>query len=238
MPIYTYACRFCGARADRLFAHAQRPASLLCACAGEMALTIAATAPPVIAGRPGAREGTRTTSDAREGYVTTYASTTAIVREKGSAPVLVDWRCPAADCGERFHDVYDTKPAVRPPCPKCGATSEEVLGVPGADWFTMMYGATGGYYDQGLGCWLNSAAHRRQVMDERGLVEYGEVGEIHDDARRKQNERADREDGVIREMLRGYEHGPDAAAMKTARDRGEVQDWRWAIDAVGGLDKG
>lgn len=237
MPIYPYACAVCGARRDEMFRHAERPDTLLCACGGQMARGLATTAPPIVAGRAGPREGTRTPSASREGYVTTYESASVAVHEKGHGLALVYWRCPAADCGHRFDDVYDEKPAAPPACPECGAAVVEVVGVPDVDWFTKQYGASGGYFDRGLGCQVNSAAHRRQIMAERGLVEYGEVGDIHDDARRKWSERADRENTAVREMLRGYEHGPDAAAMKQARDRGDVNDWSWAVEAVGGLDK-
>lgn len=237
MPLYPYACTYCGAHRDELFHHANRPTTLLCTCGAEMALGLSATAPPTITGRHGAREGTRTSGATREGFTTTLDTPSLVVRVKGAALTLIDWRCPAAGCGHRFHDVYEERPDVAPPCPQCGTTTVEQIGVPDVDWFTKMYGASGGYFDQGLGCHVHSLAHRRKLMEERGLVEYGEVGEIHDDANRKWNERARKEDAVMRDMLRGYEHGPDAATMKLARDRGEVQPWQWAIDAVGGLDK-
>ena len=232
MPLYAYRCPS-GHTVDLLRKMSEADEPTTCTCGAPMTRGVSMTAPIVVAGRSGPREGTfSATTDA---FTTTFESDTVRVREKGSAPVVADWKCTA--CAHTWHDVYDTKPEASPSCTECGASTVEVPGIPDLDWFTKQYAATGGYFDKGLGRWITSLAHRRAVMDELGVVEMGEVGDITEDYQRRKRARADEEDREVRNMLRGFEHGPEAAGLKTARDRGQIKPWDWAIDAVGGLDK-
>lgn len=231
MPLLTYRCPS-GHAFDHLHRSGERPETLPCACGGVASRTIAVPSSPVVAGRKGPREGVRVSGGEREGFTVVEETERLVVREKGGGLTLVDWRC---DGGHTWFDTYTAKPETPPPCATCGLPGREITGVPDVDWFTKLYGASGGYMDRGLGCWVRSLEHRREIMNARGLVEYGEVGDVHEAWQRKDSEQAQSEKDAMREMLRGMEHGPDAATLKTARDRGQVLDWEWAERAVGGL---
>jgi hypothetical protein len=169
----------------------------------------------------------------RDGYRVLEETDALVVRQKGDAPTLVDWLCPD---GHAQSEVYDTAPTTGPACPTCGKATTAKVGVPSVDWFTAAgYHMTGGYYDNGLGCWITSIAHRKQVMAQQGLQEGSDdYGDTRRQVERKL--RADAEDEVVREMLQDCEHGPEAAETKKMRDQGLVPDWRWAVEQVGGLD--
>lgn len=236
MPLYEYRCDACGKMNLEVCSFAERPASLSCSCDGTARLAVPRVAPAVVTGRRGSREGVRVASTERTGFDTVYEDDKIVVHEKGHGLVLVYWAC--TSCDHTFDDVYEAKPAEPPPCPTCGAACREVLGVPEMDWFTKQYGATGGYYDRGLGVWVTSLQHRREVMAEQGLVEYGEVGdEVHEKYQHKLKLKAQKEDAEMREMFRSVETGPDAAELKRARDDGRVKDWSPWIEALGGLDE-
>jgi hypothetical protein len=158
------------------------------------------------------------------------------VRVKGASCTLADYRCSDETCTTTWFEVWDgDKPAEGPPCPTCSRVSVEVVGIPSGGWFT------GRYFDRGLGMWIESIAHRRAVMAELGLVEAGEVdqpgsaGAFHD-WRQKDLAQAEVERLTVRDMLRGFESGPDSAGLKRARDNGLVKDWSGLIEDVGGLD--
>ncbi len=162
-------------------------------------------------------------------FKVTHETPTFRIRERGSAPVMTDWKCAA---GHVHFTVAETKPDA-PPCETCGEPTTEVVGMPNAridDDYPR--------WDQGLGCRLESAAHRKRLMDERGLVSVADVGEFDVDAQaRKASERIRREDAEVRDLLIGFEHGPDSAQLKAARDRGEIKDWApWIASLPGGLD--
>ena len=233
MPLLTASCAACATPIDYL--SPREPMPERCACGGTMrpAITTPGLVGVAVARGSRARVGTRPEITATAGVRVTEETATFRVREKGTSAVLVDWRCTA--CAVAWFDTYAERPATPPPCQTCGGLAEEVLGVPDAGWFEKEH--PHGYFDQGLGCFVRSRAHRRQIMEERGLIELGECGDVSDDLNRKRSDQARCEDEEVRGMLRGMEHGEGSAALKHARDRGEILPWDWAIDAVGGLDK-
>jgi hypothetical protein len=222
MPLLSTHCPACPTTIDYLSPKEPRPTH--CPTCGS-ALLDAVTAPGA-----GYVQGTSTPggwakpSGDREGFDTTYESTTLIVREKGAASVVIDWRC---SCGAKSWDVYDRRPDTPPICPDCHNPMREVVGVPKMDWIT----ERGGYYDNGLGCWITSKAHREQVMRQLGVREYDESEHLR--AQMDQKIKDDAEDEEVRAMVQSMESGEDAAVLKQARDQGQVADWGWAAKDLG-----
>lgn len=224
MPLYDYTCTTCGHVTTEL--QKQRATEVACAaCRASAYYTPGATAAPVVPG--GAREGIRLeTSPRGAGYRVTHETDTLIVREKGVGLTHYDFRCVN---GHDHGDDLMEKPTVPPDCPVCGAMSNHVvLAVADAGWFEK----EGPYFDVGLGRYVESREHRRRIMKELGVVEHDWKSDIENQIR-ADSVRAAEEDAVVREMLMGYEYGPDAAELKRARDRGEVEDWTEHAKALG-----
>ena len=237
MPLYGYTCPSCGSTLDALvrMSDADRPQACR-SCGAAMAKDVSKVAAGIVAGHRGPGEGPRRESGAApKGSTILMETPTTIVRSRGNGMILVDYHCDR--CAKDDVHVFERERPAELTCETCGDPVDEIIGMPSVDWFTKQYAAAGGYFDRGLGCFVTSAGHRRQIMAERNLVEFGDVGEIHEDYQRKKRQEAAESDAEIRGMLRGFETGPDAAAMKLARDRGTIQPWDWAVEAVGGLDR-
>lgn len=132
------------------------------------------------------------------------------------------YRCPA---GHTHDALVSGHPPTRP-CEMCGAEARSVVTaatfhIPGS---RITRDSVNGAYDPGLGRHIRDEAHRQEVMRELGVVE-ASWGGMMEDQRRNDSVRDAHDDQVVREMLQGMEHGPDAAALKTARDQGRVLDW-------------
>jgi putative FmdB family regulatory protein len=77
------------------------------------------------------------------------------------------------------------------------------------------------YFDKGLGCWLKSKAHRRQVCKERGLVPVG--GDYDFDKQASKQASTDEKNQKGWEALNDkYENSPAFKKYRIARDKGMI----------------
>lgn len=103
--------------------------------------------------------------------------------------------------------------AALPACPECGAATKRVMGVPTAESMLQFP-----RYDKGLGLVLESEAHRRRVMKERGLVEAGDYDE---DRIMSAIEREQAEDTkVFDDYVDRLENSPEYRDFRILRDKG------------------
>lgn len=221
MPIRSYRCPV--QHETAILIKGDYPDHIDCdTCGLPASYTLGAPAPARVTGtatplRPGPGHA--------DGYTTTYESPTFIVREKGKGLTHADYSCPNA---HTWGDDYEDIPPVSPDCLTCGLPSHPIVtGLPSIDWVTMR----GPYFDQGLGRWITSKRHREEVMRELGVREYDESEHLA--AQTEQIIKDAAEDDEVRSMVQSMESGEDAAAMKTARDQGQVQDWAWAAEDLG-----
>lgn len=152
---------------------------------------------------------------------------------------IYEYRCTRGHKHEEIRDVEKRDEPAVCDSPACRSAARLVPSLPAqrmGSWFDEMHAPVEGVYDKHLGRHIRSPEHRQQVMDEMGVVSVADVGDMTDAYRRRRSEEDRAVDEAMREHLRTYETGPDAAALKTARDRGDVPDWNWATEAIGGLD--
>lgn len=225
MPMYGYTCP-ANHTHDLLARFDARPEASPCpTCAQPATYRIGAPAPGIVTG---SRNPLRAQAPSRDGFTVLEETESFVLREKGTSLTRADYECRE---GHRFGDDYTEKPATPPACPDCGAPAAEIIaGVASLDWFTQDHPF--GYFDPALGVFLTSAAHRRQVMKEQGVVEM-EWGGAMEQQLRDRAVRAEQEDEEVRRMLHGYKHGPDAATMHRKADEDPDMDWRKYADALG-----
>jgi len=118
----------------------------------------------------------------------------------------------------------------QPICPKCGGAefSNRItlgrgieLGDEGG------VGKTYPYYDRGLGCWVSSAKHRKQICRERNLIPVEGHLDIEKEARRVEKwDEQDQAEAEYEQYLRDLEEHPGFAGFRNARDRGVFHD-KW-----------
>lgn len=210
MPILSVRCL---SAHETDYLHPKEPRPETCRCG--LPTTDALTSAPI----GNTREG-RASSDPRPGATLRRETATVRIFEKGSAldDVTSDWDCPN---GHYVPVVSESKPAAVT-CDKCGATCTERPYVQSEDWFKPGY-------DQGLGCVVESRSHRKRIMAERGLVEFGDVGgDPWDDWERKQAEEARRENDEVRTMLESY-----SEKEKSGMDNGSGLMYAALAEAVG-----
>tara|TARA_R100000458_G_C8228397_1_gene210801 strand:- start:242 stop:853 length:612 start_codon:yes stop_codon:yes gene_type:complete len=77
------------------------------------------------------------------------------------------------------------------------------------------------YFDKGLGCWLKSKAHRREVCKQRGLVPVG--GDYDFDKQASKQAATDEKNQRSWEALHDkYENSPAFRKYRIARDKGMI----------------
>lgn len=83
---------------------------------------------------------------------------------------LYDYKCPT--CGA-VHELITRMNDEHPPCTQCGRPMKRLLHAR----FGINMGAAGahGYYDENLGCYINSNRQRREEMRRQGVTEKGDT---------------------------------------------------------------
>lgn len=173
MPRYGFVCE-CGHKTSRMRRMERRDAPVECQECGE----------------PMLRNDFAVEFPKEETAEFNQRSAGRLCPETGGRYMLKDQACSAEACEwrEETVDVWLTDegdPVPPGDCPECGsATIYEVCGT--FDRVSERYP----YFDKGLGIWLRSPGHRRQVMKAKGLVclegeAYAEAQRIHDAANRE-----------------------------------------------------
>lgn len=221
MPMFSYVCAG-GHSVDLLRKADERDHPVACpACGVPARRMLSLTAPIVVAGRSGPREGAHVSARAFDGAVVEETDTLRI-RIKGATH---DLRCPDIRCDACEHLWYAVLEAgeATPACPKCRTLGRELPGVPGGEWSQRMFGAQGGYFDRGLGCWVNSPAHRLEICKTRGLTPVDGDWDV-DRAlaeEERQNAADDAEYDAYQDKLN---HHPAYAGYRRARDNGWLEE--------------
>jgi rubredoxin len=77
------------------------------------------------------------------------------------------------------------------------------------------------YFDRGLGMWLTSKKHRRQVCKERGLTPVG--NDLNEDKVFSQfDERRDREEKEYNDYVDRLDNAPEFLEYRKAVDKGQI----------------
>lgn len=213
MPLYEMRCA-AGHSADLLRSLAERDAPATCACGLPLTRAVSQTAPIVVAGRVGPREGAWAEPAPAD---VVYDSPSLRVAVHGGGH---DIRCAELKCGACGHDYFDALAVddAVPPCPKCGS--------PGTEKPRMAYAEHNKrypYFDRGLGLWITSPGHRAQVCKERGLTPVD--GDWDVDRALADEERQNAADDAEYEAYQDkLNHHPAYAGYRRARDNGWLND--------------
>ena len=146
MPVYEYHCEGCGLSADKLFSASRRPDEIDCTgCAGSLQYVISVS------------------KFTDKCFVPTSEHSTEF-----SGMSMHAFAC--KDCPSKFEAIVDfgENEAVSDEreCPECSSTNVRWVPSCRIDRFSESFP----YFDRGLGIWLKSKAHRRQVCKERNIT--------------------------------------------------------------------
>ena len=201
MPLYDFKCSECDRISSWFGSHSQRPPSISCEGCGESAAyTIA---------------------------VSQYQSNDAAAKleSKGFRVNDENWSGVAwhtfvcDDCGEDdLEDVnFKAGEGLEPrKCSQCGGVTKVRLEA-NIDRFSEQFP----YFDKGLGCWLKSKAHRREVCRKRGLVP---LDGDYDFDKQASNVAAkdEKNHAAWTELEDRYEHHPAFRKYRAAREKGMI----------------
>lgn len=202
MPFYEYHCTD-GHVTDHLhrFSDGDRPDHIDCPVPNCGLPSWYRVAAPQVGGP----EGKRKLVDPTEGSF--------VVRITGDSHGI---RCAELRCTACNHDYFDALSAGEaiPACPKCGAEGKEKAGFPSAEGMKAYP-----RFDRGLGCVINSPAHRAAICKERGLIPVDGDWDI-DAYLRKEHEKADAHNKAYAEYCDKLDNAPEFASLREAQDKG------------------
>lgn len=133
--------------------------------------------------------------------------------------VLHDFVCTADGCGHAFEEYLALSEIDALRCPRCGAAVRILVTAPHTDRFSQNLFP---YFDRGLGCMVQSKAHRAQLCRERNLIPVdGDYDLERDCGLRDAKRKAAEEDAAYEEYMDELEHASHFAAFRQARDRGQ-----------------
>lgn len=124
---------------------------------------------------------------------------------------LYDVSCPS--CGVR--EVL-ARPNTPVPCPSCGGATQRLVSMPART--SASWGDSQGYFDRGLGCYVENSQHRERVMKAKGLAPLSDFAKhaVEDYAESQVNERKEHERVMARLESNMKEHNGDQAAAIAA----------------------
>lgn len=79
---------------------------------------------------------------------------------------IYDYKC--NNCGNETDEMCEWEDADKQVCEVCGETLTRLLSV--FSTTIQVHTRGGGYFDRGLGCYVESERHRQQVMDKLGVM--------------------------------------------------------------------
>ena len=197
MPLYSFHCGECGWERDKVFRVSNRPSEIDCdQCDGSAKYRFSVSR--------------HQSNSAR--HITSYSA-----EKRGLS--MHRFKCLDCDCvfekiidhskGESIEDAIA--------CTECN--SNETAWKPSVqiDRFSEQFP----YYDRGLGMWLTSKKHRREVCKERGLTPVG--GDLNEDEVFSQfDERRDREEKEYNDYVDRLDNAPEFAEYRKAVDKGQI----------------
>tara|TARA_R100000152_G_C6771089_1_gene197501 strand:+ start:647 stop:1258 length:612 start_codon:yes stop_codon:yes gene_type:complete len=201
MPLYQFKCESCGSETDWFGSYSKRPATIDCGECGEIASYKIAVS----------------IYQSNEAAALIESKNFQINEENWSGVAWHSFVC--EDCGDEdlqtvdFKNGEDLSPRQ---CIKCdGVTHVQIEAR--IDRFSERFP----YFDKGLGCWLKSKAHRRQICKERGLVPIG--GDYDFDKQASKQAATDERNQKGWEALNDkYENSPAFKKYRIARDKGMI----------------
>jgi len=78
---------------------------------------------------------------------------------------LYDFGC--TSCGQE-HEALVKSDVLVLPCPDCGEETHRLVSMPART--SASWGDSQGYFDRGLGCYVENSQHRNRLMKKRGLA--------------------------------------------------------------------
>mgnify|MGYP003118042429 FL=1 len=201
MPLYQFNCKSCNADSDWFGSYNRRPNTIDCGQCGQPALYKIAVS----------------MYQSNEAAALIESQKFKTNEENWSGVAWHSFLC--EDCGDEdlqtvdFKNGEDLSPRE---CAKCtGKTHVQIEAR--IDRFSERFP----YFDKGLGCWLKSKAHRRQICKERGLVPVG--GDYDFDKQASKQAATDEKNQKSWEALNDkYENAPAFKKYRIARDKGMI----------------
>ena len=201
MPLYDFKCESCEKTTSWFGSYSNRPASINCStCDGKAKYTISIS-----------------DHQANDSSAIAEKKSIQINQQNWSGVAWHEFIC--EKCGHDDLNPIDFKAGedLSPrECSKCDGVMRVKLSA-NIDRFSEKFP----YFDRGLGCWLKSKSHRRQVCRQRGLVAiYGDAD--FEKQASKQATIDDNNEKAWKKLEDKYENAPAFRNYREARDKGII----------------
>ena len=197
MPLYSFHCDSCGWEKDKIFRASERPSEIDCGDCGQKA-------------KYHFSASKHQSNSAR--HITNHSS-----EKRGLS--MHQFKC--RDCEYLFEVIIDhskgesIEDTVK--CDDCGSSNTDWKPSVRIDRFSEQFP----YFDRGLGVWLKSKAHRRQVCKERGLTPVG--NDLNEDKIFSQfDTRRDKEEKEYNDYVDRLDNAPEFLEYRKAVDKGQI----------------
>jgi len=158
-------------------------------------------------------------SDDVERFVETRRIESSQEREKDKGYVWRDIKC--EKCGYTDLEDIDTSGAGVAPdevaCPKCDGTAQVMPISFNIDRFSERFP----YFDRGLGIWLQSKQHRRDVCRERGLTPIEGDWDVDSEFRKWDDENG-KDEANYKKYCDRLDNDPAFRSFRKAQDQGKI----------------
>ena len=197
MPVYEYCCGSCGLSVDKLFSASRRPDEIDCTgCTGSLQYVISVSKFTDKCFVPAPKHNTEFGGMSMHAFV-----------------------CDA--CTNKFDDIVDfgENEAVSDEreCPECSSTN--VRWVPSCR--IGRFSESFPYFDRGLGMWLKSKAHRREVCKRRGLTPVDGDWDVDSHLRKWDDEDA-KEQSAYDDYCDQLDNDPAFASYRKQQEQGLI----------------
>ena len=197
MPLYSFSCGDCGWEKDKIFRASDRPSEIDCEECGQKA-------------KYHFSASKHQSNSAR--HISNHSS-----EKRGLS--MHQFKCRDCDCvfevvidhakGESVEDTFN--------CTQCDSSNTGWKPSVRIDRFSEQFP----YFDRGLGVWLTSKAHRRQICKERGLTPVG--NDLNEDKIFSQfDKRRDKEEKEYNDYVDRLDNAPEFLEYRKAVDKGQI----------------
>jgi len=197
VPLYEYSCENCGLSKDRLFSASTRPDEIDCSdCSHKARYTISVS------------------KYTDKCFVPAPARNTAF-----GGMSMHSFVC--GDCSHKFDDIVDfgdnESPSDERECSECGSSNVRWVPSVRIDRFSEAFP----YFDRGLGMWLKSKSHRREVCKRRGLTPVDGDWDV-DSHLRKWDDEDKKDEQAYKDYCNQLDNDPAFASYRKERDQGLI----------------